>query len=381
VNRPSIAERAWLDVDLGALVRNARALATRAGVPLLPMVKADAYGLGAAAVTRALEVVDPWGYGVATVAEGVELRQLGIARPIIVFTPPLPSDFTALRDARLTPALGDPSTIGAWIEAGGGAWHLAINTGMNRSGVRWDALASVLEAARRHPPEGAFTHFHSAELDDGSTAEQLRRFRGAIALLPTRPALLHVENSPAIERLSGRSEWSMVRPGVFLYGVASGGHLPVEPVVALRAPVVEVRTVAAGESVSYDATWIAPSLRRIGTIAAGYADGYRRSLSNVGEVWIGGALVPVVGIVTMDMTMIDVTDVPCAVGDEAVMVGAPGPDLASVARRAGLSTYELLVGFKLRAPRVYRGIPAVGAPTGLSASGTPGARRGTVSAQ
>jgi alanine racemase len=370
VNRPSIAARAWLDVDLGALVRNARALAGRAGVPLLPMVKADAYGLGAAAVTRALEAVEPLGYGVATPAEGGELREVGIARPIIVFTPPLPSDFPTLREARLTPALADPSTVAAWVESGGGAWHLAINTGLNRTGVRWDELAPVLDAVRRHPPEGAFTHFHSAASDDGSVVEQLARFRSAIAALPARPALLHAENSPAIERLSGPSEWSMVRPGVFLYGVASGGNVPVEPVVALRAPVVEVRTVAAGESVSYDATWIAPSARRVATLAAGYADGYRRSLSNVGEIWINGALVPVVGTVTMDMTMLDVTDVSCAVGDEAVLVGAPGPDLASVARRGGLSTYELLVGFKLRAPRVYR-----------SAVGTPVGRRGTVSVQ
>jgi alanine racemase len=322
--------------------------------------------------------VEPLGYGVATPAEGVDLRALGITRPIIVFTPPLPADFPTLRDARLTPALSEPSTVAAWVETGGGAWHLAINTGLNRTGVRWDDLAPVLDAIRRHPPEGAFTHFHSAALDDGSAAEQLARFRRAIAALPARPALLHADNSPAIERLGEPSEWSMVRPGVFLYGVTSGGDLPVESVATLRAPVVELRTVPAGESVSYDATWVAPSARRVATLAAGYADGYRRSLSNVGQIWINGALVPVVGIVTMDMTMIDVTDVPCAVGDEAVLIGAPGPDLASVARRAGLSTYELLVGFKLRAPRVYRS--AGGTPSDAPV-GTPGARLGTVSVQ
>ena len=361
-----------MDVDLGALVRNARALAARAGVPLLPMIKADAYGLGAAAVARALETVEPWGYGVATISEGAALREAGIERPVVVFTPVLPRDFRAVREARLTPALSDPSSIREWAS---GPWHLAINTGMNRAGVAWDDMTAVAAATRGCPPEGAFTHLHSAELDDGSAAEQVRRFKIAIAALPERPKLLHAENSPALERLQVPSEWTLVRPGVFLYGVDTGGSVPVEPVAALRAPIVELRTVRAGESVSYDATWVAAEPRRVATLAAGYADGYRRSLSNVGQVWAGGTLVPVVGIVTMDMTMIDVTGVDCAVGDEVTLIGAPGPDVVSVARRAGLSPYELLVGLKLRAPRVYRGSPAPAAH-----GGTPGTRRGTVSA-
>src|SRR5688500_11609365 len=151
--------RAWVDVDLGALQRNAVAIAARAGVPLLPMVKADAYGLGAVAVARALDALNPWGFGVATVEEGAELRGAGIERPIIVFTPLGEEDLRAARDAELTPALSRPDAIGAWHRQRGGAWHLAIDTGMSRSGIRWDAVGTLRDLVTDHPPEGAFTHF------------------------------------------------------------------------------------------------------------------------------------------------------------------------------------------------------------------------------
>src|SRR5688572_7154247 len=127
--------RAWVDVDLGALQRNAVAIANRAGVPLLPMVKADAYGLGAVPVARALESLEPWGFGVATIEEGVELRDAGIERPIVVFTPLASAELTAARAHELTPALSRPEVIDAWRRLRGTAWHLAIDTGMSRSGI------------------------------------------------------------------------------------------------------------------------------------------------------------------------------------------------------------------------------------------------------
>jgi alanine racemase len=352
--------RAWVEVDLDALVRNARALARRAGVPLLPMVKADAYGMGVAAVVRALETVEPWGYGVATVDEGVALRAEGVTRPIVVFTPILPTEMPAAREARLRPALSDPTVIAAWGTSGGGAWHLSIDTGMSRAGVPWQETGTLAALLRAHPPEGVFTHFHSAELGDGSAERQEERFRSALAMLPARPALVHVENSPGIERLGSRSEWSLVRPGVFLYGVGSHGALPAEPVASLWARIVEIRTVAAGESVSYDATYVASTPRRVATLAVGYADGYRRSLSNVGCVRVGGVDARVVGIVTMDMTMLDVTDVPCAVGDAVELIGRGPLAVEAVARRAGLSPYEILVGLALRAPRLYGTLSGAG---------------------
>ena len=333
---------AWLEIDLDALVRNAKAIARG---PLLPMVKADGYGLGALPVVRALESLSPWGYGVATIKEGAALRAGGVTRPIVVFTPLLPIELEAARREGLTPSLGTPEAIAAWK----GPWHLAIDTGMNRAGMPWDAINTM-----GNVPEGAFTHFHSAEIDDGSMELQLERFKAALACLPSRPRLLHAENSAALERLTGPSAWDLVRPGVFLYGVGKTA----EPVATLRAHVVELRAIAAGESVSYGATYRAATPRRVATLAVGYGDGYRRAFSNRGRVIVNDREVPVVGTVTMDMTMIDVTEVPCAIGDVATLLGRAGGrmlDAVTVAEGGGVSPYELLVGLALRAERIYTG--------------------------
>ena len=214
-------KRAWVEIDLGALQRNAAALAQHARAPLLPMIKADAYGLGAIPVARALEPLEPWGYGVATILEGLELRAAGIARPIVVFTPLDDEELGDVRAAGLTPSLIRPQSIERWRAEGGGAWHLAIDTGMSRAGVRWDEVEPLREAIASCPPEGAYTHFHSAELNDHSVDEQEKRFQEALASLPSRPGILHIENSAAVARRK-RTEWSCVRPGIFMYGVGSG---------------------------------------------------------------------------------------------------------------------------------------------------------------
>jgi alanine racemase len=349
--------RARVEIDLGALQRNGTAVARRAGVPLLPMIKADAYGLGAAAALRALDVLEPWGYGVATVAEGEELRSLGIVRPVVVFTPLLEQELTRARSARLTPTLGFPAEIEAWRRAGGGAWHLSIDTGMSRAGIPWRQVAEIRHLVEMHPPEGAFTHFHSAELDDGTLAAQERLFRDAVASLPSRPRLLHTANSAAIARM-GRSDWDLVRPGIFLYGVGSGRRAGIqpEPVVNLRAPVVEIRNLEPGDTVSYGATLRVERAARIATLAVGYADGYPRSLSERGSVLVGGTLAPIAGTVTMDMTMIDVTTVRCDVGDIATLIGRAGDTVLTVERvadDAGMSPYELLTGLRSRVERAY----------------------------
>ena len=346
--------RAWVDVDLGALRQNGATLAARAGVPLLPMVKADAYGLGAVAVARALEPLAPWGFGVATVDEGVELREAGVERPIIVFTPLLRDELAAASQARLTPALGDGAAIARWAELGG-PWQLAVDTGMNRAGVRWDEIGAIRDAIAANPPEGAFTHFHSAERNDGSIEVQERRFADAIAALPERPPMLHADNGASVERRAG-TRWSVVRPGVFLYGVGSGPGAQVapRPVAHVRARVLQLRTIPDGDTVSYGASYRAIGPRRIATLGIGYADGYRRSLSNRGSALLNGRRVPVAGVVTMDMTMLDVTGVPCEEGDVATLLGAsPGLDAAAVARDGELSPYELLTGLRARMPRLH----------------------------
>jgi len=352
--------RAWVEVDLAALRRNGAAVAARAGVPLLPMVKADGYGLGALHVALALEELTPWGYGVATVSEGEELRRGGITRPIIVFTPILRIEIDAMRRADLTPALGDPAVMESWARTGRD-WHLQIDTGMSRAGLRWDRMSWYRDILASTRPTGVFTHFHSAELDDGSREVQEARFDEALAAMPERPALVHAENGPAVEA-RGPSRWSLCRPGIFLYGVASRplgplGPLVPEPVAAIRARIVEIRTVSEGDTVSYGATWRAPGVRRIATVPVGYADGYRRALGNRGVALLGGQRIHVAGRVTMDMTMLDVTDTDAALGDVVTLLGRDGDDVITLSELADLgelSPYELLTGLRTRLPHVHR---------------------------
>jgi len=352
--------RAWVEVDLGALRRNGAALAARARVPLLAVIKADGYGLGAVRVARALDPIEPWGFGVATVAEGVELRNAGVSRPILILSPVLPDEYETIRSADLRPSLARADAVAEWSKGGvggGGAWHLAIDTGMNRAGIRWTDVAGLRDRVAEAAPEGAYTHFHSADANDESVAEQLRRFKCALEALQIRPRYLHAENSPAIER-GGASPWDLARPGVFLYGVGGGegATMTPEPVAHLRARVIDLRTVDDGDTVSYGATWRAHGTRRIATLGIGYADGYRRALSNRGVALVRGRRAPIAGIVTMDMIMLDVTDGPCELGDVATLIGRDGDEVLTVddvANTAQVLSYELLVGLKLRVPRVY----------------------------
>lgn len=352
----SLNRRAWVEVDLGALLRNGAKIAAQSGVPLLPMVKADAYGLGAVRVARTLERLDPWGFGVATIAEGEELRAAAITRPIIVFTPLLAGDFDAAIRTDLTPTLGSRETIVRWQESGR-PWHLAIDTGMSRAGVQWNEMSDLRDLLSYGAPQGVFTHFHSAEKGDGSREIQERRFDEAVGLLPVRPQFIHAENSPAVEHRRN-SRWSFARPGVFLYGVTSGNSpeiLP-DPVVTVRARIVDLRTIADGETVSYGGTYRAVGERRIATLAIGYADGYRRVLGNRASVLIRGTRAPVAGVVTMDMTMVDVTGVECAIGDAATLIGSDGDDridVGEVAELGELSPYEVLTGLRGRLARRY----------------------------
>jgi alanine racemase len=355
---PPVPPRAWVEVDVGAVVRNAEALSRHARAPLIPMVKADAYGLGAVPVARALDRLDPFAFGVSSIPEGEELRGAGITRPILCFTPIGVDDLPRLRAAGMTPTLSTAETITAWTREGG-AWHLAIDTGMHRAGVNWDQLDGLREPLAAHPPAGVFTHFHSAEADDGSMERQEERFRAALARLPERPTFVHAENSAAMVR-RGPSAWDAVRPGIFLYGVGSGpgAALQPEPVAGLHARVLELRDLAPGESVSYGATWRARTARRIATVACGYADGLRRALGNTATALCHGHPVPIVGVVTMDMAMLDVTDVACGLGDTITFLGRSGDALRTVevaAASGGLSPYELLTGLRLRLPRVHRG--------------------------
>ncbi|CAN5283653.1 hypothetical protein BH23GEM2_BH23GEM2_02890 [soil metagenome] len=355
---PAEEHRAWIEVDVGAIRRNAETLARHSGARLLPMVKADAYGLGVAPALRALEQVEPWGYGVATVAEGEELRALGVTRPVLVFTPLVIGEHDGALAARLTLALGDTESIRAWARAGG-EWHLAIDTGMARAGLDWRELPRVREVIAGHQPSGVFTHFHSAETDARSLADQERRFQQALASMPTVPEIVHSDNSAAIVR-RGRSKLPLVRPGIFLYGAGywDGAQLTPEPVVSIRSRIVDLRDAMPGDTVSYGATYHVSRRARIATVAYGHADGYPVAMSDIGVALINGATVPVVGRVTMDMTMLNVTGVKCARGDIVTFIGRDRDAVLTVdevASRANVSPYELLVRMRNRIPRVYTG--------------------------
>ena len=358
--------RAWVDVDLRALVGNARTLVGLTGTRLLPMVKANGYGLGAVAVARALESLDPWGYGVASVEEGAALRAAGIARPVLVVSPLLPDAIDAHLAHDLRPTIGDLAALAAWCGGSARPFHVEIDTGMSRAGFRWDDAQALVAAAallrEAEGWEGLFTHFHSADTDPASLAVQWERLEGVLAAMPRRPALVHAANSGAA--LQGRRfAGDLIRPGIFLYGGAAGAAAPApKPVATLRTRVVAVRAVGTGETVSYGATWRAPHPTTIATLALGYADGFlraaREEAGNLAAalptrvVELNGALAPVVGRVTMDMTMVDVGEGRPVPGDVATIYGGR-VSLDQQAAAAGTIAYELLTALSARVPRRY----------------------------
>ncbi len=368
---------AWVEVDLGAIRRNAERLRARARVPLIAMVKADAYGLGVIPVARALgapfegdttarsTAEAPWALGVSRLDEAKELRAAGCLARIVCCAPLLVDELAEAAELKLRPSLHRATDIAAWQSIGGGPWHFSVDTGMSRAGASWREIlagaAPLAAALSACPPEGMFTHFHSADLSDDSLTQQQERFAAVrVALQPSLPqaVLVHIDNSAAIAGRAHGSPGHLARPGIALYGAREVLRLGLEQAVHLRARVVDVRTIEAGDSVSYLATWVAPSARRIATVPLGYGDGYCQPLANRGNVLIGGRHCAVVGRVTMDQTMVDVTDVPCDVGTVVTLMGRDGDTLLStdaVAERSAVSAYELLVGLRLRVPRRYLG--------------------------
>ena len=351
------ADRAWVDVDLDAVLANARHVASVSGARLMPMVKANAYGLGAVPVARALERLGPWGFGVATIEEGAELRAAGIDRPIVLFTPPPVAWLPRIRRHRLTPALGDLDSVRAWVALEGqDPFHLSIDTGMSRAGfpardtAQLDALRDLIRSAPGY--EGACTHFHSADTDEASVRGAWTAFQQVVTTLGPRPPLLHAANSAAA--LAGHAfAADLVRPGIFLYGGAAGTH-QARPVAALRTLVVSARTLASGETVSYGATWRAERPVHVATLALGYADGLPRAFARSGIVRLGGRNVPVRGRITMDMTIVE-TDGSPRVGDAALVFGEELL-LDAQAERAGTISYELLTSLSRRVERRYHGV-------------------------
>lgn len=378
---PSTASRsrAWVEVDLAALRANLRRVreAVGRGTGIVPMVKADAYGLGVAAVSRALirELAPggPWAFGVAAVAEGERLRELGWEGRVLVFTPPPPGELPRAARAGLTPCLSEPAAVERWAEEAERAgrrlaFHLEVDTGMGRAGLPWTEAAEWGAAVARAAGErlfweGVFTHFHSADEPAlEATDLQWARFREALALLPPQregdpPRVVHTSNSAASLRRGGYG-CDLVRPGIFLYGGAAGPGAVPRPVAALRARISLVREVPAGATVGYGATYAAPAPERWATAAIGYGDGIPRALGPAGgEAIVRGARVPIVGRISMDATVFNVGRLdPVVPGEVATLIGRDGSAeirLDEVAERCGTISYEILTGLAPRLPRVY----------------------------
>lgn len=356
------------EVDLAALTHNLREV-RRVATPSLVygVVKADAYGHGLVPVARALERAGVDGLCVALTEEGLTLRAEGARVPILVLNGAYGSDHARVLAARLTPVVYSIQEVEAFARAGAGREvdvHLKVDTGMARLGVPVDALGAFLAAMAAFPMirvRGVCTHLSSAEAGDAVTAAQLDRFDAALAEVRRHghaPDVLHAANSAATYR-HARARHSLARVGLALYGVPPapgvGGEL--RPVMRVRTEVLSLRDLPTGAPVGYGETFRASRPSRIATLPIGYGDGLLRAASPRGVVLIRGQRCPIVGAVSMDLTTIDVTDVPaCALGDEAVLLGQGGEDRITaheLAAACDTIAYEVLTCLSRRLPRRY----------------------------
>jgi alanine racemase len=354
-------------IDLDRLAGNYRALRGLVPVPVMPVIKADAYGHGAIAVARRLVAEGVERLAVAYVEEAIALREQGFSLPIVVLAAFGPGQERMVRKHQLTPVVSTPRTLDAVLgPAREGRQpltvHLKVDTGMTRLGFTKDALVEAalrIEEARSLALEGVMTHLASADEDRDVTARQLDRFDDAVAALHQRgirPPLVHACNSAGLAFF--RPTHTLVRPGLLLYGIRPRPLSPdvsVQPVMTVSADIALIKDVAAGTPVSYGGRWVAPRPSRIATIPLGYADGVPRTegMRDRGAFVIRGQRAPVRGTVCMDLTMVDVTDRPdVAEGNEAVLVG-DAPDAWEVADCAGTNAWEVVTRIGPRVPRVY----------------------------
>ena len=344
--------RTWAEISLPRLVQNYANIRAAVGssVAVAGVVKANAYGHGAIPVSHALVEAGAEWLAVSNVAEGIELRRAGIGVRILVMGGVLPPEREELVQHKLTPVVHSLEELGEWDVLGGPPVHLKIDTGMARLGMRGEptAIAAAISALRQVHVEGLMSHFATPS-DPVQSEAQLVLFEQVLHLV--RPEVVHFASSFAIaERLRGA--WlTLVRPGIALYGYAP--VCDVKPVLTWKARVLGVKHLPKGAAVGYNARYQAPRDIRMAVIAAGYADGMPRALTNNGQIEIGGQLAPIIGAVSMDLTTIDVTDCgPIQIGDEAAIIGER-ITADDVARAAGTISYEILTGIGNRVQRVY----------------------------
>lgn len=359
-----------VEISLPALRHNFRQVARRVGTAsIIAVVKANAYGHGAVPVTRTLLTAGAHQLGVATVAEGQELRHAGITAPILVMSGIFPDDVPLLQELKLTPVLPsrDAVLMAARLvnpRAAPLPVHLKVDTGMSRLGLTKEEFLDILRSD--WPPtlrlEGLMSHLASADARDGESAEnQLARFRELLDAAKTAgltvPAV-HIANSAAILRFPA-SYFDLVRPGLMLYGYVNGpaDGADLRPALSWKTRIVQVKRVGAGQPVSYGGTFVTSRPSTLAILPVGYADGYSRALSNRGHVLVGGRAVPIVGRVCMDLTVVDASDLPdIRPGDEAVLVGRQGAAAITADDLAAWQdtiSYEILCQISPRLTRVY----------------------------
>jgi alanine racemase len=364
---------AWAEIDIGALKRNVARTRDLVGknVKILLTIKADAYGHGARHVARAAIASGVDMLGVATLHEGIELRGAGVRVPILILSPSLINEIDEILEWDLTPTVSDMKFAQALGFSGSRLSgtvkvHVEVDTGMTRGGVNQEEAVQFVTALSRLPGlevEGLYTHFPSTYEDEADfTGGQIAAFKEIVDSLVREGVevpLLHTANSAAITQYAD-SYFNMVRPGGIIYGMfprKEMNGLGLEPVMSFKSRVVNVKDVAEGKTVSYGRTHCLKRDSRIAAVAAGYGHGLTRSLSNKGDLLVRGARAPIVGMVTMDVTLLDVTDIPqVSVGDEVVIFGRQGEaeiSVYEVAERCGTIAYEVTCGIGKRVPRVY----------------------------
>ncbi len=377
--RPTIAR-----IDLDAAAHNVAVIRRLIGErKICAAVKADAYGHGAPIVCHALSAAGVDMFAVVMTEEALDLRAAGIAKPIVLLTTVPFDDMDVILDNDITACVVEPGfaeelSARALSRGTQAPVHINVDTGMHRVGLDWETAATAILGISRLAGlriDGIFTHFACAGDDDlAFSREQVRRFNsltGQLKRAGMELPFLHMANSNGVLRMP-ESYYDGVRPGLILYGMRSRPDLErgdsLKPVLSMRTRICHLKRIARGEKIGYGHTFVAWRDSMIATVPVGYHDGYIRHFSNVGELLVRGPRVPVIGRVCMDMTLIDVTDVPGVhLGDEAVIYGQQGDASISVeemARRVDRIPYELTcaIGRRVRREFVLNGLVVVETP-------------------
>jgi alanine racemase len=374
---PAVPFRTWAEVSREKIAGNFRRVsaAVGAGVEIVGVVKADAYGHGAVEVSRVLTGAGARWLAVSCAEEGIALREAGIAARILVMADRATSTYSALVEYNLTPVLHSLDDLRELSSIANGAaaplsFHLKIDSGMGRLGTR--AAAAEIACAVKDAPnlqlEGLMTHFASAaDYTNKQTDRQVRSFSRLCASLQKEgvcPQFMHMSSTNPIAYGRREALHNMVRVGHALYGYISPARgdapervLDVEPALAWKACVLSTKDLPEGALVGYGGMFRAPRPTRIAILGVGYADGLSHRLSNRGHVIAAGKLVPILGAVSMDVTTIDVTDCPSIQpGDAVTLLGSEGEvsiNAQQMARMAGTISYDILCGIRTRVKRVY----------------------------